>query len=93
MIDQGKTQVDLAKDPEWFSWDEIRKYKLADKVDDAARWKDRFGTSGPIEVKFPTGGTEIGKLAKAYRRKLREFLNESNPEKPGTAKRRKDDTP
>lgn len=74
MILEGSRLEDMQNDPEWFSKEEIQKFHLAQRVYDAADWKDTFGSLGPVTMEFPARSEEIEKVAKGYQKTVRKEL-------------------
>jgi hypothetical protein len=74
MLDNRIPVNQIRRDKEWFTKEEIRSYRLADRVDTALDWRAHFKTSGPITVRFPTHPKKMDKLAAAYQRRVKQEL-------------------
>lgn len=71
MLDDKISFETIQKDPEWFTKDELRAFKIAEDVEMREHWEKDFGTDGPIALEFLGRDKRMKKITDAYLRKVR----------------------
>lgn len=73
LAEQGTPPSRLRKDPEWFTKEESRSYRIAQRLV-AHLYLNRIKAGGPVEVGFRTHSKKMGSLVAAYQSKVRDEL-------------------